>query len=60
MMARQRESSPLRTLEEVEREHIERVLEKTRGNKTKAAEILGVSRRTLFRYGFRRARKEQT
>ncbi len=58
MMALKREpDAPLRTLEEVEREHIERVLEKTRGNKTRAAQILGVSRRTLFRYGFRRTRK---
>ncbi|GGH64899.1 sigma-54-dependent transcriptional regulator [Phaeocystidibacter marisrubri] len=38
---------PLRSLEEVEREHILRVLEATDNNKTKAAEILGITRKTL-------------
>ena len=37
----------LRTLAEVEKEHIERVLESARQNKTKAAEILGIDRKTL-------------
>lgn len=37
------------TLEEVEQEYIRRVLEKTRGNQTKAARILGIDRRTLYR-----------
>jgi two-component system response regulator HydG len=36
-----------RTLEEVEAEHIANVLASTKGNKTKAAEILGVDRKTL-------------
>jgi len=37
------------TLEEVERRHILRVLEKTDGNYTRAADILGIDRRTLYR-----------
>ena len=37
------------TLEEVERRYIDRVLEAAGGNKTLAAEILGVDRRTLYR-----------
>ncbi len=45
-------SSPLVTLTEVaceaEREHIIKILNSTRGNKTKAAEILGISRKTLW------------
>ncbi|MCK4320904.1 sigma-54-dependent Fis family transcriptional regulator [candidate division WOR-3 bacterium] len=36
-----------RTLAEVESEHIQNVLESADGNKTKAAEILGISRKTL-------------
>jgi DNA-binding NtrC family response regulator len=39
----------LGTLAEVEREHVTRVLEATRGHKAKAAEILGVSRPRLNR-----------
>lgn len=37
----------LRTLAEVELEHIKEVLNKVEGNKTKAAEILGIDRKTL-------------
>lgn len=37
----------MRTLAEVEKEHIQRVLESARQNKTKAAEILGIDRKTL-------------
>ncbi len=37
------------TLAEVERAHIERVLEQTEGNVTKAAQLLGIDRRTLQR-----------
>jgi len=36
------------TLEEVERIYIERILQKTRGNKSRAAEILGINRKTLL------------
>jgi DNA-binding NtrC family response regulator len=38
---------PLATLEELEREHILRVLERTQGNRTHAAELLNISIRTL-------------
>ena len=37
----------LKTLEEKEREYIQEVLLSTQGNKTKAAEILGINRKTL-------------
>jgi DNA-binding NtrC family response regulator len=36
------------TLCEKEKEHIKRILEKTKGNQSKAAKILGISRRTLY------------
>jgi DNA-binding NtrC family response regulator len=44
------------TLEELEKRYIQLVLEKTGGKKEKAAQILGINRRTLYRkekdYGF--------
>jgi two-component system response regulator HydG len=43
------DEEPLLPLEEIERRHILRVLEATNGNKTVAAQILGVDRRTLYR-----------
>jgi two-component system, NtrC family, response regulator AtoC len=36
------------SLQDVEREHIAQVLNQTRGKKTKAAEVLGISRKTLL------------
>lgn len=39
----------LPSLEEVERRHITRVLAATSGNKTQAAKVLGLDRRTLYR-----------
>jgi DNA-binding NtrC family response regulator len=42
-----RPSVGLRTLSEVEAEHIRFVLDHAGGNKTKAAEILGIDRKTL-------------
>jgi DNA-binding NtrC family response regulator len=43
------EPSPLRSLEEVDREHVLRVLGLTGGNREESARILGISRRTLSR-----------
>jgi two-component system, NtrC family, response regulator AtoC len=40
-------------LSEVEKRYIQRVLEETGGNKKKAAEILGIDRRTLYRMAAR-------
>ncbi len=37
------------TMEEVEKRHLIRVLKETKGNKVKAAKILGIDRRTLYR-----------
>lgn len=37
------------TLKDLEREYIKKVLETTKGNKTEAADILGVDRTTLYR-----------
>ncbi|MBI4602002.1 MAG: sigma-54-dependent Fis family transcriptional regulator, partial [Planctomycetes bacterium] len=38
----------LKSLADVEKQHIQRVLEETEGNKAKAASILGISRETLY------------
>jgi DNA-binding NtrC family response regulator len=40
---------PLQTLEEMEKEAIERALQRVNRNRRKAAEILGISTRTLYR-----------
>jgi len=42
-------NTPARTLDELEREHILRVLEETGGNRERAAIVLGISARTLYR-----------
>jgi two-component system response regulator HydG len=51
-----RGQGPLGTLEEVERDHIGRVLEACNGNRAEAARMLGIGRNTLWRklraYGF--------
>jgi len=39
----------LPSLREVEQRHIQRVLRATSGNKTRAARVLGMDRRTLYR-----------
>lgn len=44
-----RRATPLLTLEELERRHIERVLEATNGNRPKAAKILGINVSTIYR-----------
>jgi len=43
------EGVELITLEEVERRHVLRVLEACGGNRTDAAKILGLDRKTLYR-----------
>ena len=46
------------TLDEVIERHVARVLERTGGNHTRAARILGISRRTLHRMAERKRRDE--
>jgi len=48
----------LESLEELERKHVIRVLQATRGNKTRAADILGVSRPRLRRILERQGRND--
>lgn len=52
---RQRTARPIMTLEDLERSYIAEILEATQGKKSKAAAILGISRKTLLekrkRYG---------
>jgi DNA-binding NtrC family response regulator len=43
------DEDPVSELSEVERRQILRVLQETGGNKTKAAEVLGIQRRTLYK-----------
>jgi DNA-binding NtrC family response regulator len=43
------EADPLGTLAEAQRRHVDRVLAHTRGNKSRAARILGISRPRLDR-----------
>ena len=38
-----------RTLKDIEKEHIINVLEETGGNQSKASEILGINRKTLYK-----------
>lgn len=42
-------AAPLQTLSRLERDHVLRALERARGNKKAAAEMLGVSRRAFYR-----------
>ena len=42
-------TSPPKTLEEMEKDHILKVLDETGGHQTKAAEILGINRKTLYK-----------
>jgi DNA-binding NtrC family response regulator len=46
------------TLEEVQAQHVEFVLKMLGGNKARAAEVLGVSRATIYDMLARRARHE--
>jgi DNA-binding NtrC family response regulator len=43
------DTSPLRSLDEVDREHVLRVLRAMRGNRDETSRVLGISRRTLSR-----------
>ena len=42
-------TSGVESLEEIEKKQIRRALEEAGGNKTRAAELLGINRATLFR-----------
>ncbi|MBS3763064.1 MAG: sigma-54-dependent Fis family transcriptional regulator [Planctomycetes bacterium] len=46
---RVRSDADVPTLEELEERHIRRVLRRTGGNKTRAAELLGIDRKTIYR-----------
>ncbi len=43
------EQQQFQTLEQLEKEHILKALEMTRGQMTRAAKMLGINRRTLYR-----------
>ena len=43
------DSEHMLTLDQLEKRYIERVLKAAQGNKTQAAKLLGVDRRTLYR-----------
>lgn len=47
-IARGEKTTGMKSLEQVEREHIAAVLDATRGKKSKAAEVLGISRKNLL------------
>jgi DNA-binding protein Fis len=49
MTIAQADLTGLVSLDEVERQHILRVMDAVRGNKTLAANILGLDRKTLYR-----------
>jgi DNA-binding NtrC family response regulator len=54
------EEEPIGELDEMERRRILRVLQETGGNKTKAAEILGIQWRTLYKKLARSEREHGT
>ncbi|MGZ5971175.1 MAG: helix-turn-helix domain-containing protein, partial [Polyangiales bacterium] len=53
------DAPPLMTLDEVDRRHVARILAQVGGNKSEAARLLGVPRKSLYRmlarWGTRRA-----
>jgi len=50
-------SDALLTLEEMKRRYVEQILNQTGGNQSKAAEVLGINRKTLYRLSKRREPK---
>jgi two-component system response regulator AtoC len=57
--AQQRREKPL-SLAEVESEYVEQTLARTKGNKTEAARILGISRKNVYEKLARRKKDEET
>jgi two-component system response regulator AtoC len=53
-------SQALFTLEEMKRQYVEQILDQTGGNQSKAAELLGINRKTLYRLSKRRDPKSGT
>ena len=57
------EEAPPQTLEEMEKEHILRVLREADGNQSRASQVLGIDRKTLYhrlkKYGIAPAREEE-
>ncbi len=49
LVVAEHDNQPLATLEEIDNRYIRHVLKQTGGNKTEAAEILGIDRKTLYR-----------
>jgi DNA-binding NtrC family response regulator len=49
LSAMESREDPVETLSDAEEEHIRRVLAATKGNKSRAAQILGIERKTLYR-----------
>jgi len=53
-------SDALFTLEEMKRRYVEQILNQTGGNQSKAAEVLGINRKTLYRLSKRREPKSSS
>ena len=53
-------SEALLTLEEMKRQYVEQILNQTGGNQSKAAEVLGINRKTLYRLSKRREPKKSS
>ena len=53
-------SEALLTLEEMKRQYVEQILNQTGGKQSKAAEVLGINRKTLYRLSKRREPKKSS